>query len=257
MVRRMDWRAFYESDLQALWSLIVAPALFLVWALFAGRRRAAALGDREARFVWGWSVAFAIETIVDPLATGPASEGLGAQARQAVMLVFVLLGDFRVFVLTFRLASPGRGLGASLAEAAAWTLVVPIAAGSLDAAARWLHPELPDQALWLVYELGFVALALFLRQVVVPRRTAGGPAPLAAAHGRFLRAALLYVSAYYALWALADVLILAGSDAGWLLRALPNQLYYAWWVPFVFFAYLRARAPRRAASGLSGLPGRA
>ena len=34
----------------------------------------------------------------------------------------------------------------------------------------------------------------------------------------------------------AGMLILLGVEAGWLLRILPNQLYYAFFVPF---AYLR------------------
>jgi hypothetical protein len=60
---------------------------------------------------------------------------------------------------------------------------------------------------------------------------------------------LAFAATYYALWAFADALILAGFDAGWALRMLPNQLYYALSVPFVFFAYFpggsRAAADRR------------
>ena len=53
---------------------------------------------------------------------------------------------------------------------------------------------------------------------------------------RGLQAVAGYVALYYALWALADVLILVfGLDAGWLLRVVPNQLYYAFWLPFVWF----------------------
>ena len=37
------------------------------------------------------------------------------------------------------------------------------------------------------------------------------------------------------LWATADVLILAGVDLGWALRLLPNQLYYAFTVPFFWW----------------------
>jgi hypothetical protein len=87
--------------------------------------------------------------------------------------------------------------------------------------------------LWLVYELGFVALALVLR-----RRIDGGLAAGASERDRrLLRALLLYAAGYYALWASADALILAGFDAGWGLRILPNQLYYAFTVPFVYFSY--------------------
>jgi len=73
---------------------------------------------------------------------------------------------------------------------------------------------------------------------VVPARVpASAPALLA-----FLRAVLLYVSAYYGLWALADLMIqVAGLDAGWLLRIVPNQLYYELWVPFVFFTFFSRR----------------
>jgi hypothetical protein len=43
-----------------------------------------------------------------------------------------------------------------------------------------------------------------------------------------------FVVVYYGLWATSDLLILGGLDAGWLLRAVPNQLYYAVWIPFVY-----------------------
>jgi hypothetical protein len=46
-----------------------------------------------------------------------------------------------------------------------------------------------------------------------------------------------WAGVYYALWAAADVLILAGVDAGWLLRCVPNQLYYGFTVPFVWWRF--------------------
>jgi hypothetical protein len=49
-----------------------------------------------------------------------------------------------------------------------------------------------------------------------------------------------YVTVYYALWAGCDAIWLATSfDPVWLLRAVPNQLYYAFFVPFVWHAYSR------------------
>jgi hypothetical protein len=58
----------------------------------------------------------------------------------------------------------------------------------------------------------------------------------------YLRAALLYVAIYYGLWGLADGLIQIGRyDIGWLLRILPNQLYYSFWVPAVFWAFFSRR----------------
>jgi len=45
----------------------------------------------------------------------------------------------------------------------------------------------------------------------------------------------------YALWAAADLLIVAGFDAGWAVRLVPNQLYYAWYVPFVYWRFFSSR----------------
>ena len=58
----------------------------------------------------------------------------------------------------------------------------------------------------------------------------------------------LYVLVYYGLWASADVLILSGVDAGWLLRVVPNQLYYALWTAFVYarFYSVAAEPPNAA-----------
>jgi hypothetical protein len=225
------WHAFYQSELQSLTLLVALPALFLVYAL----ARPVRTSDPQARFVALWSIAFALGTILDPIATGPLGRvlRLSDAAQQAVMLGFVLLGDWRVLLLVFALAYPPERRARAFAHSAALTLVVPIFAFLTDAGLRSLRPELPGQVLWLVYELGFVALALALR-----RRIGRRPAAAASdADRRLLRAVLAYAASYYALWASADALILAGFDAGWGLRILPNQLYYAFTVPFAFFCY--------------------
>jgi hypothetical protein len=220
------WHAFYQSDLQSLYALVAVPAVFLVHALVRPARPA----DPQARFVVAWSIAFAIETILDPIATGPLTRALDLAdaGQQAVMLCFVLLGDWRVLLLAFALAYGPEWRGQAFAHSAALTFLVPISAYLTDSALRSLWPELPGQVLWLVYELGFAALALSLR-----RRLGSAAREV---DRRLLRALLAYAASYYALWACADVLILAGFDSGWALRILPNQLYYAWTVPFVYFA---------------------
>ena len=228
------WRLFYQSDLQGVYGLLVVPALFLAYLAFAPGVRRAAGASRDAHFVWLYSVVFCIETLLDPIATGPVLEllDLGSGAASAVMVCFVILGDLRVFLLVFQLLDPERRVGRSLAFAALASLFVPIVAYSGNALVEWFRPELTGQRLWLIYELSFLAVALFLRNTLVPRR-ASDPRL-----GRFLRACLTYVAAYYALWASADVLILfAKLDAGWLLRVLPNQLYYAFWIPFVWMSF--------------------
>ena len=42
--------------------------------------------------------------------------------------------------------------------------------------------------------------------------------------------------AQYVLWAGADVVILSGHDVGYLLRLLPNAMYYALFVPFAWWS---------------------
>ena len=237
-----SWRLLYESDLQAFWSLIVVPAAFVAYLLGSARAREAAAASPDTRFLYAYALAFGIATILDPLCTGPMVEwlDLGTVAASAVMITFVLLGDFRVFLVVFFLTRPDRRLGRAAAEAALWTLGVPIFAFGANAAVESLRPELTGQRLWLIYELCFLALVLFLRAHVIPRRNAGSPIALL----RSLRRVLAYVAVYYALWATADVLILYGGiDAGWLLRALPNQLYYAFWVPFTYATLARVLHP--------------
>ena len=235
------WHALYAGELQSLWALVAAPALFLVWLALRGRALAARDADPRSAFVLAWSAAFACQTILDPVATGPLARALalGPGAATAVMLTFVLLGDWRVWLLVAALALGRARTRAAFAASALATPVVPLLAYGTDALLRLRWPDLPGQVLLLVYETAFAALALWVR--------ARGLARLApAADARALacaRTVLAYAATYYLLWATADLLILAGHDAGWALRVLPNQLYYAFCVPFAFWAWF-GRAPR-------------
>jgi hypothetical protein len=220
------WEAFYRGDWQGLWGLLVVPAAFLL-ALPWLRPRSAGAEPRAAGFVRVWAAVFAVETLVDPLAIGRAG---------APMLPFVLLGDLRVFLLVLGVRDPERSLAGTIARAAAWTLVVPLVTWVVDSGLRAVAGPLPAQVLWLIYECAFLVLALAWRASL-----ARSPSPAR----RFLRAVLAYVALYYALWVLADVLILAGLDAGWALRVIPNQLYYAFWVPVVWALFF---SPRYAAT---------
>jgi hypothetical protein len=218
-----SWQAFYRSDLQSVTLLLIAPALLLGYLLTRGRRRTAT--TPVVRFVYGYALVFSVETLIDPIATGPLVRALALPeaAATASGLLFVLLGDFRVFLLVFHLADGARDLRAAVRRAALWTPVVPVSAFALSAALRAALGELPDQVLYLVHEVLFVGVALWLRQL--------------SAHDVRLRRAAAYVAVYYALWAAADVMILFGHDVGWLLRVVPNQLYYAFWVPFVYLTW--------------------
>jgi hypothetical protein len=235
------YEAFYKSDLQGLVALLVVPALFLLYLLFGPRPAPSrAVVPDTAPFVRAWAIVFTIGTILDPLAAGLLPRVLGfADAPLAtwILVAFVLLGDFRIFLLFFRLARPASSLVAVTAEAAAWTLVVPITAFLVHGALTAAAPGLPAQSIWLVYELGFAALAAFFRFVHLPRLVARGT------RCGYLEDVFEYALAYYLLWAAADVLILfVGLDAGWALRAVPNQLYYSFTMPFAYFRFFNAKA---------------
>jgi len=218
------WGAFYHSDLQSLWLLLVVPSLFLLFLLTRGRPAA----PPRARFLYTWALLFTLETMLDPIATGPLLRvlKLDGVALYAWIFVFVWLGDFRVLWLHFADGGDAPHPRAAARPAAALACLVPLATGALYAPVWMGFVEAPSQVLWLIYETLFFALALWLRG-----RTAN-PA---------LRAIWLYVLAYYGLWIAADVLILSGVDPGWALRVVPNQLYYAFFVPFAWAVSGRAR----------------
>jgi len=242
-----SWNAFYEADVQAVWALLPVPFLFVLWRLVRLTPPARTAADPEAAgFVERYAVAFGILTVLDPICTGPLVRSLGAgeSVGTVVMLLFVLLGDWRVFVLLERLWGEDTRLAAVAQRAALWTCLVPLLAWPLHQLLRLVDPELPGQALWLVYESLFVGLALALR-ARVGRRAALEDKPAVRA---FLRLVLSYVAIYYGLWALSDALILAADlDAGWAVRMVPNQLYYAFYVPFVWLAFF---SPRRTGTTL-------
>ncbi len=229
------WKALYDSQVVGVWALAVLPVLFLVHLAARGFVPEPGVEPYATRFVRGWAVAFAALAALDPVATGVLAWPL---------LPFVLLGDYRVFALLLVVTEPGRSRATALLEAAGWTLVVPVIALATTRAIAAVAGPLPDVALWIAYETAFALLALVLIARLVPARVGVGRA---AVRG-YLRAVLAVVVAYYALWAIADVLVLRGREWGWGLRIVPNLLYYGAFVPF---AYWRFFAARNAASSTS------
>jgi hypothetical protein len=226
-----SWHAFYQSDLQSVYALLVLPGLFLLYLLGTGRWRASEFEQRDARFLRLYCLAFAFETLLDPIATGPIAKAVGGAFPTAAGLLFVLLGDFRVVLLLFGLCGGDRNQRRVWGEALLWTPAVAVSAFALAAALDLALGQQPPRLLWLIHELLFVAMACWLRGRVVPSRTLADLERRGA-----LQRIAGFVVVYYGLWATADVLILFGGfDWGYLLRAIPNQLYYALWIPFVYF----------------------
>lgn len=235
-----NWDAFYHSPLQSWWLLWGAPIAFLVYRAGWGRLRPAAPDDAGAsRFVDLFAIVFAIETLLDPVATGPLLRALGIYHHAAgtgIMFLFVYLGDFRVLLLLFGLARPGP-LAVTLGRAALVTLAVPLLTGVGYGSLSALYPTLAGQWQWVIYEVSFMMLALGIRGGWLPglRLLDGVESD---SRRKFLRQVCVYAASYYALWATSDLLILlAGLDLGWATRSLANQLYYAFFVPFVWLRY--------------------
>ncbi len=230
-----SWEALYKSQAQGVYALGVLSALFLASLAVRGIAPSSGVEPSAARFVRAWAVLFALDAILDPIATGL----LGWP-----MVPFVLLGDYRVFALVLVVMQPGRSWLGALVEAAAWTLVVPAVAYGIYLGLGVVRGEQPEMILWLVYEIAFALLALGLAVWLVPSRVGLERSP--ARH--YLYAMLAIVVAYYVLWATADVVILAGRDWGWALRVVPNQLYYGVFVPAAYALFF---ASRNAASSTS------
>lgn len=237
------WHDAYRSDLQSLYSLWIAPLAFLAWRATVPVDPTQARVPEAARFVSGLTLFFAFATMIDPLCTGPLSrlEGMADTfAPTLIAFFFVLLGDLRVLLLAIGVARPERELKENLAWAAGLSLVVPIFAGTVYAILDFLIEDLHGQVLWMVYEGAFVVLCIALSRRWIPRSLEGDP--LGREKASYLREIFGYSAAYYCLWLTADILIVVGDlDLGWGVRIVPNQLYYAIWVPFAHARFFRAK----------------
>ena len=246
----LPWHAAYLDPLQNLYSLLLAPLAFLAWRAAVPTNADSARVPEAARFVSRATLAFAVLTMVDPICTGPIAhlDALsGTFAPTAIMFFFVLLGDFRVLLIAIGVARPGRPFRQNLGWAAGTTWIVPILGGGSYFALDAVVPDLHPQMLWMLYEGAFVILCIALSRSWLPHALANEP--LADEKARFLRAILGYSAAYYTLWLTADVLIVVGDlDLGWAVRMVPNQLYYAFWVPFVYGRFFSADASGANAS---------
>lgn len=232
------WHDAYYSDLQSLYALLVVPLAFLAWRLVAPPDPARAVVPRAAPLVAGATLLFALETMLDPIATGPLlrTDALrGTIASQLVPFAFVYLGDLRVLIVAFGVAFAGAPLGWILGRAAVATAIVPVFAGTLHALVRAVFPDADPQWLWMIYEAGFLALCIYAVRVWLPREAGRAETAIGPEAQAFLGALFGFSAAYYALWLSADLLIVvAGLDLGWAIRMVPNQLYYAFWAPFIY-----------------------
>jgi hypothetical protein len=186
-----------------------------------------------------WATIFACTTALDawltgPLSPVPASSALGTVASVA----FVIIGDARFFVLATWLRRGGSARAAWL-RGGAWSLVTPL----LSEVLRRAFPAIAavERRTYLAYELTFLAVcAAFVAAETLgvrksdraeQRDAQAAVVPGPAVHWPVVHWPVVLFVAQYVLWALADVLLLAGQDLAYLLRVIPNIMYYALFMP--------------------------
>jgi hypothetical protein len=233
-----SWQAFYDAGWQFPFAVMVVPFAFLLYRALAHERSGRALDPALAPFVSLWVTLFTLETLLDPIATGPLAHALDTRFltgffSQALGTLFVVLGDFRVYWLVLRFRTPQQTTLRAALEALALSAPAPLLAGLVSLRAG------TGQVMWLSHELVSLGLAFALARFAAPSE-AERPH-----HAAFVRSALGFMAAYYGLWVAADGLILSGVEAGWPVRLVPNQLYYGFFVPFVWWKFFGSPARSR------------
>ncbi len=220
------WQHLYESALNQPIAGCLLTAATLVW-----------IGQRPQGLLRLLLMLFGVQLCLDNFLTG-AWNPLPQHSswNQPLAILFVILGDWRFFLLTERFAQRPVPKWQPWVVALAFALIVPVIQGAAIALFPQAFPTLRHT--FLAYELLFLALAISWRAFVLPARLASTPHPVR----NWLLELSYFEIAQYALWPLADVLILAGTDqgveAGYALRLVPNTLYYG-----LFLAFAAWRAP--------------
>lgn len=206
------------------------PGLLLPLAL-AGLAYVLSLRARHPEawspFLRAWLLGWAIEIVLDASLTGFATPLHGhPSAERVASIVFVILGDLRAYLLLERLVAPTSSWRSTWARAVGWSLVASLAVALVTRVAPGSFAS--TRNIFLFYELLSLALFALWRFALIPRS-----APSLA------RDVATFFLVQYALWASSDVLILSGIEPAYLLRIVPNVLYYG-----LFVAFVAWRAPR-------------
>lgn len=220
-------KALYDSGWHHPFAAYVAALILL------------ALVARRLNFLPGFLVVFCTEIVADATVTGAWSPVPVDSAWFATLsIVFVILGDLRYFILAEHYTRPRAPLRQVLSAAMPIAFAVPVLTGF----GSRVIPALGDpRVLYLVYELLLFLLVLSLQFGVYGKRAAANPNQRV-----FVRRLSLFLLVQYGGWALADCVILSGAEAGHALRMVPNILYYALFLPFVYALAPEGELPSRA-----------
>lgn len=140
----------------------------------------------------------------------------GSSLATAIMVFFVIFGDFRYFVVLEESLHNTH----KILRAVGWAFIVPV----VTQIVRWSIPRIEndERSTFLLYEILFFALAIFVRHVRAPR----------AKDATLATRASTFELVQYGTWIASDVgLVLTNADAFYLPRLAANLMYYVAFVP--------------------------
>jgi hypothetical protein len=185
---------------------------------------------RRLPFLYAYLTVFLVVILADATVTGGWSPvPPNTTTYTAFSVLFIVLGDLRYFVLAERVTRPRESLWSVLRFSLPMSLLMPLVTGIMT---RTIPMMADTRVLYAVYEAAMGVIVLALDRFRFSGRDVNP------ATRRWVREVSLLFAGLYFGWAAADVLLLAGVELGHLLRIVPNVLYYA-----AFLAWVYARAP--------------
>ena len=214
----MTFQELYSSP----WILPALPCVALPIVLV--------LAARRKGFFRAWGLLFAVLIVVDAYVNGALTPVSAPGLATFFGITFVIVGDLRYFLAVEHTETSRFFVPAALGLA----LVVPVLSQIARATIPAVAAEL--RVTYATYEVLFLAVlaAYYFLRV----RTLDGARA-------FATKLTLFEAVQYGLWASIDVLLLVTKrDAGYLLRIVPDVMYYVAFVPFVLrLAAKREEAP--------------
>jgi len=178
---------------------------------------------RRKPFIVGFTVLFGWAIILDACVNGALSP-IPESLKSLFALTFVVLGDWRYFILIERYWKGNFRLTGALRTIAVTSIVPLLSLAFMQTAAG----KNDMRAVFLLYEAAFFVLALIVLGIV-RRRVRSLEAQT------FLLALTQFELLQYGLWAIADLLVILGHSWAMTLRMAANILYYALFIPFVWW----------------------
>ena len=220
------FEAMYKSGWHHPGAAWLVGGLMLLWVVW------------RLPFFWGYMVGALALTAVDAGVTGAWSQA-GGEAHvlyTPMTFFFVLFGDWRTYLLAHRYSSAPEARPASWWAGSFAFAFFPMIVIGLMRYILFVEQFKNMRILFAVYELIVIGVLTTYLTLVLPARLARVPAEVA----RWLRGVVGFGLAHYVLWISSDALIMAGMEWGYGMRMVPNVMYYALFLPFVYISAPKA-----------------